>query len=648
MLNRLPVTHKNLLCIILIFFGVKAQAQLKEKFERINYLPKQNLFMAVDSLSNPDTMPDRFQMYHPLYRNEVAFIDQGNIVSAYQPLIFDAERKSGFDVGVEQSFKHYLFTPEDIKMYKVQRAYTDLFYGQGAEELIIMKALHTQNIKPNWNIGIDYNRIKSDGFQLRQRKGVYNTRLFTWYHSPDEKYHLIVSATWNRINNEQNGGITSDSAFEANTGISQVDVKLGDATDKVRTEIKTNDYRITNMWRLGKKRQLKYYMPEAQTWQLDTNETLIPNYVISHEFAYTGRRYLYTDESFDSATYYPYTLFNDEQTFDSIQHNTLSNSITIATAPFMGYLKDSLPVKKLFLFSATAGYDYHYITWQTQTNGQYNNTYVGGSISTNPYLQYPITFNAEGRFFVTGYNQADYKLKGQLSVHLGNIAFDAGGLFQAYEPQLTQFFFLGNHNFWKNDFDKTFVNTLSAGLRTKHLKNNYYLTVKQQLVNNYIYFDTSIVARQEAKAISITSINFKKRFVLGKFCFDNNITAQVTNNTQVLRIPKLATYNSIYFQSYLFKKALYAQIGVSFFYYSDITANTYDPETRQFYLQDRVNIGNYPLFNAFINGHVRTFSFYLKMEHVSEGFMGNRYYASPHNPLDGRVFRLGIAWKFFD
>lgn len=649
MSQPLPTIFKSLFFSFLIFLGIGAQAQLTERYSKINFLSKSSLVLAIDSLSHPDTIPDRFQQYHPLYRNEIAFIDQGNIVSAYKPLLFDAERKSGLDMGIQQAFGQYLFTPDKMKLYKVRRAYTDLFYAQGGEEFLTLKALHTQNIKPNWNIGLDYRRIKSDGFQLRQLTGVYNTRLFSWYHSPDEKYHLVVSATWNRIRNEENGGIASDSAFEANSGISQVDVRLGDDADKVRNYVKTNDYRITNMWRLGKKRQLKYFLPEAGTWALDSAETLIPNYVVTHEFAYTGSRYLFTDLSYDTTdAFYPSTLFNDEQTFDSIQHNVLSNSITIATAPFMSYLRDSLPVKKALLISATAGLDYHTISWQAQTRAEYNNSYVGGSIRTNPYLQFPITFKAEGRFWLTGYNQADYKIKGQLSINIGNIAIDGGALFQAYEPQMTQSFFLGNHNFWDYSFDKTFVNTISAGIRTKRLKNNYYLTVKQQLVNNYIYFDSSLIARQEARAISITSLNFRKRFNVGKFYLDNDITAQVTNNANVLRIPRLTTRNSLYFQSYLFKKAMYAQIGIGFFYYSEISADTYDPETRQFYLQNRVNIGNYPLFNAFINGHIRNFSIFLKMEHVSEGFFGNRYYASPHNPLDGRVFRLGISWKFFD
>lgn len=642
--------HKYLLLFTAVILAWGAQAQLTEKYSTINFLPKSNLFSAVDSLQHPDTIPQRYQIYNPLYRDYVAFLDQGNIVSASQPLIFNAERETGLDMGINQAFSPYLFTPQNIRMYKVRRAYTDLFYSQGAEEFLTVRALHTQNIKPNWNIGVDYNRTKSDGFQLRQRTSVYNTRLFSWYHSPDEHYHFIVTATWNRIRNEENGGLASDSVFEANTGVSQSDVLLGDNTDKARNYVKTNDYRITNMWRLGPRRQLKYYLPEGDRWEVDTTKTLITNFVVSHEFAYNTNRYLYTDESVDTAltAYYPNTLFDDVSTFDSIQHNVVSNAVTISTGPFMHYLRDSLPVKRLLMFSATAGYEFHTIAWQTQANAQYNNTYVGGSISTNPYLNYPIVFNAEGKFWLTGYNQADYKVKGKLEIALGKIVFEGGALFQAYEPQLTQVFFLGNHSFWNNSFDKTFVNSISAGLRTKGLKNNYKLTVHQQLINNYVYFDTALVARQEAKAISITSVNFKKRFKLGKFYLDNNITAQVSSNTNVVRIPKIATWNSLYFQSYMFKKALFAQIGADFFYYSDITANTYDPETRQFYLQNKVNIGNYPLFDVFVNGHVRQFSFYLKMEHVTQGFFGRRYYASPHNPMNGRVFRLGIAWKFFD
>lgn len=644
--QRIVNKYLFLFCVLLVGFGAKGQ--LTEKYSTINLLSKQNLFYAIDSLEHPDTIPQRFQIYHPLFLNEIAFLSLGNIVSASQPLIFNAEREGGVDVGMEQAFTHYLFLPQSIKMYKVRRAYTDLFYSQGATEFINIKALHTQNIRPNWNIGIDYNRTKNNGVQLRQRTSVYNTRFFSWYHSTDERYHLIVTATWNRLRNEENGGLQNDSAFEQAGSLRQFPVSLGDDADPVRSYVKTNDYRITNMLRLGPKKQVKYYMPEAGTWQLDTTPTLLANYVLSHEFALTENRYLFTDLSYDTGAYYPYTLFTDDNTFDSIQHNVLSNAITIATGPFMSYLRDSLPVKRWLMASATVGYENHHVAWMGLTRGIYNNTYVGGSIFSNPYIKSVISFGAEGRFWLSGYNQGDYKVKGKLDIDFGPVVLEAGALFQAYEPQVTQFFFLGNHNYWINNLEKTYVNTISAGLRTKRFKNNFRLTVKQQLINNYIYFDSTLSAQQVGRAISVTSVNLKKKFVLGKFNLDNNFTFQLNSNEDVLRIPKIATWNSLYFKSPLFKKALYTEIGFDFFYYSQIAANTYDPETHQFYIQNRVTMGNYPWVDVFITGHIKTFSFYLKMEHLNEGFSGRRYYASPHYPHQGRVFKLGISWKFFD
>lgn len=644
----LRIIPKYLLLCGALLLAMGAKSQLTEKYSAINFVDKENLLSAIDSLQHPDTVPQYFQIYNPLYRNEVAFLSQGNIVSASQPLIFNGERTSGFDVGVWQAYNHFLFSQQNVRMYKVRKAYTDLFYTQGGEEFLKLKALHTQNIKPNWNIGLELNRTKSNGVQKRQKAGVYNTRLFNWYHSRDERYHLIVTATWNRLRNEENGGITNDTFFEKSSALSQYPVRLGDDIDKVKNIIKTNDYRVTNMLRLGPKKQLKYTLPEGGTTELDTVPTLVPTYVLTYEFAYSQHRYIFKDDSYDTGQYYPYTLFNDEKTHDSIQHNTLSNSFTLSTAPFMGYLRDTMPVKRWIQMSATAGYDAHYISWQNQTHANYYNTYVGGSIFSNPFIKSTIQFKANGLFWLTGYNQGDYKVKGNVDIDLGLFVLEGGALFQAYEPNITQFFFLGNHNYWKNDLNKSFVNSISAGIRTKRFKNNYHITFKQQLLNNYIYFDSTLTARQEARAISITSVNFRKRFKYGKFYLDNNITIQTTNNSQILRIPTVATYNSLYFEGYLFKKALYAQIGTDFFYYSQITPTTFDPETRQFYIQNNVKMGSYPWFDVFLSGHVRTFSFYLKMEHVTQGFFGRRYYASPHNPHQGRVFRIGIAWKFFD
>lgn len=636
---------------ILLLTGTGLRAQLAERYSTINYLNKKALFYAVDTMSHPDTLPPLFQIYHPLYRNETAFLDQGNIVSAYRPLIFRAERQDGLNMGMQNPYNYYLYTPDNIPLFKVRRAYTDLSYFQGAGELIGIKALHSQNIRPNWNIGIDYRRIKSDGFQENQKTSVYNTRLFNWYHTPDERYHLIVTATFNRLRNEENGGLTNDTVFEDTDGLTQYPVRssVEDRADRISTAIKTNDYRITNMFRLGPAEKLKYFVPEDSTYVVDTNAVRIPSWVVAHEFAYTGTRYLYQDPTYDTGEYlYPYTLFNDVSTFDSIQHSVISNSLSISNGPFMGYLRDTMPVKRWLMLSANAGYDYHFIVWQTLTNVRYYNTYVGGSISSNPYAKSRLKFNAEGRFWLTGYNQADYKVKGRLGFDFGPFVLEGRALFQAYEPQVIEYFFLGNHNFYKNDFDKTFANSISGGLHTTRFRHNYHLSVTQQLINNYIYFDSTLTARQEAKAISVTQVNFRKRFQLGKFNLDNNITTQVTNNNNLLRIPALATRNSLFFESFMFKRALFAQIGVDFFYYSEVTAHRFDPETRQYYLQNQAKTGNYPWFDVYVNGHVKTVNFFLKMEHVTQGLFGKRYYASPHYPNPGRVFRLGISWKFFD
>src|SRR5215212_5444546 len=106
----------SLLAIVLSGTGLRAQ--LAERYTAINYLNKQNLFYAVDTMSHPDTVPPLFQMYHPLFRNEIAFLDQGNIVSAYRPLIFRAERQGGLDIGMQNPYAYYLYNPENILLYK--------------------------------------------------------------------------------------------------------------------------------------------------------------------------------------------------------------------------------------------------------------------------------------------------------------------------------------------------------------------------------------------------------------------------------------------------------------------------------------------------------------------------------------------------
>ena len=115
----------------------------------------------------------------------------------------------------------------------------------------------------------------------------------------------------------------------------------------------------------------------------------------------------------------------------------------------------------------------------------------------------------------------------------------------------------------------------------------------------------------------------------------------------ILNVPDFVTRNTLYYSNYYFKKALYAQAGVVFNYFTKYYANDYNPVIGEFFVQNKKEIGNYPTFDVFINARIRQTRFYVKGEHLNALFSSSNYYSAPNNPYRDFVIRFGLVWNFF-
>jgi hypothetical protein len=67
----------------------------------------------------------------------------------------------------------------------------------------------------------------------------------------------------------------------------------------------------------------------------------------------------------------------------------------------------------------------------------------------------------------------------------------------------------------------------------------------------------------------------------------------------------------------------------------------------EFYIQNREELGGFPMLDFFINAKVRQTRIYLKAEHFNSSFTGNTFYAAPNYPYRDFVIRFGLVWNFF-
>ncbi|HUH32419.1 MAG TPA: putative porin, partial [Daejeonella sp.] len=249
----------------------------------IRYTDRQLLNTATQTVPI-DTTLGSFQNYSPLYQAKRPTIGLGSLGIAYRDLLFSPSKKIGFDPGFH-ALDHYLMTQDDVRYYRARSPYTDLYYVNGSFQEQIFRVIHTQNIKPNWNFGANYNRIGAEGFYANQDADHLNAALFTWYESPGKRYNLLANALFNTIKAGENGSTTNDSIFTRGSSIRKdaEEVRLSATRgDRPRQTWRQKSFFIKQMYYIGRMDSLKSDSLASQ---------ILPTQRVSHSVNYTMDRY---------------------------------------------------------------------------------------------------------------------------------------------------------------------------------------------------------------------------------------------------------------------------------------------------------------------------------------------------------------------
>ena len=577
-----------------------------------------------------DTSITKNEIFHPMYAKYGIFQDQGVIGSAGQSLIFNYDRKLEYRFA-QNPWEAYAFKPEERVFYNSKSPITDLTYTQGRNQLVFLKAKLAINVTPRWVFGADYLRITSLGNYVRQANGLYNTEVFSYYQSASGKYAVHGSLTWNLGFNEENGGLKSDSAFQALSG----DNKRG----TVRLNNSENGYRNRSFY-------LKQYFFYGKSNRLILKDDTINQFTsyghFSHTFKANEEIYYLRVKGDTDLVLYPNSYFaKSSTTFDSIASQTVSNKFAYTL-----YNTDRKTELRYIELAATHQLINNSLVNQ---NRSYNNIVLEGTIEREIYASNGLWFKLHGAYAPLGYNQNDLKLSGDAGYKLPWF-FIGGGLFNhLYTPDFTFKYYSTNQFIWNNEnFNKTNISNWHVDLSTRLFKNNFRLTYNQNILDNWVYFDTDGEPTQSNKIALVQTLELNKTFRLWRFCFDNKLIYQKSSE-DFIRLPELGAILRYYYEQKLFKKALNLQAGIDVFYNTAFYAQSYNPATRGFYLQNTRQIGNYPLLNVFVCGEIRHAVLFAVYEHLNQDWTNNTgYYASPGNPLGLSAFRMGIRWRMYN
>ena len=125
-------------------------------------------------------------------------------------------------------------------------------------------------------------------------------------------------------------------------------------------------------------------------------------------------------------------------------------------------------------------------------------------------------------------------------------------------------------------------------------------------------------------------------------------TYQSSSYQTIVAVPNNIATGALYFQGNLFKRALQLQIGFSGQYYSEFYGYGYMPATNLYYVQTDKTVGNYPFIDFFLSARIKPVRFFVKIDHVTQGFLGTNYSLTPGYLQNDRAFKFGLNWLFFD
>ncbi len=581
----------------------------------------------------------------------------GNFGNAANSYLFSTFAKSGWDAGFH-SYDIYRLTLEDTRFFNTTRPYSELAYMLGSKAEQYINLLHTQNVKPNWNLSFQYRLVNSPGFFQNQNTNHNNYRFTSWYQSNNKRYSNFFILYANNIQSAENGGIESDklldsSGFKNRVGIP---VKLG------QEQVGSTNFFSTNIPTGTKYKDINFFMRQqydlGQKDSLVVNDTTVvplfyPRLRFEYNIKFSSNKYRFEDNFPDSA-YYKFYYHLDTTGFYFTQDlwRELLNDFSIYTFPDKKNPQQFLKLGAAFQ-NLSATFDSSEAVSSRKEN--YFN-FFGHAEYRNRSRNQKWDIEALGNLYFAGMNAGDYdahiSLRRMVSKKLGYLQVGFQNV-----SRTPQFIFNTTSSFWKEPTTRSFnkENTIVLFAAIEEPKLGLRLNGQYFLVSNYLYFKDYNERAQESNLFNVLQIGAEKVFNLGKrWKWRTWLTLQQKAGSTPVNIPLLYTRNLIGYEGNLGFPNLNIAMGTEIKYHTNYKANGYSPLMGQFFLQDTLTITrNRPEIDAYVHFRIRSFTAYFRAENLNtlqiagsnSGFTKNNLVA-PDYATPGLVIRLGIFWSF--
>jgi len=572
-----------------------------------------------------DTVITGIEKYDPPMQRGNYFATLGNPGLASVNMVYKPNLSSGYNFGIH-ALDMYRFFNDSLKYHWVGRPYTHLFYIMGSKKEQNLHVEHAQNVASWFTLGLNFRYVSSPGFYVNQLSDDKNFALKTRFQTKNYRYVVLANYIHNILKVEENGGIRYDTVFEQNIKTSRdgILVHLNGANNT----FKENSYYIKQSFNIKNRNR---FMPDTTKHGSFFGEINPGSISLSTQISQST--WLYEQPLSDNNGFYHTTYDSVNPTYDSTYIYKIENRLSWTNSDNAKpqFLTFDFALRHLYVENTvdSAKTVYNQLIPTGEVNFRITKDlklhFFGDFVTGNSYVG---DFNLVGNLYL--------KTKfGELSYELHNASLEPERFYQSYAS---------NHFRWENQFKKQYF------LINKFKYNYKSLSVWVNLfaIENFVYLDSLAIPDQMGSNLQVLQAGIRKLINIGNWSLRLKAIYQKTSTTHSIRVPELLGDASLYYTNDLFKKAAILQTGVDAFYNTPYFSYAYMPATRNFYVQNDKELGDYIYADLFLNLQIKRARLFLKYYNLGFLFNDFRYYTVPGYPGRDGGFRFGVSWMFYD
>lgn len=616
------------------------------------------LFSKLDYFE-PDTSYKAHFYDYPYQKQEIDASSLGIAGAAVQPYDF-FHRGSVDGISFYKNYESWTWSPSTLTHYNTKTPYTELAYwgtllANTEREEANIHILTTQNIYPELNLRLEYDRFGSNG--MLTGEDTDNRSFAASANYMGKRWLAHAGYIYNKVERSENGGIV-DNFWVRDTTVDarEIDVHLSDADTKL----------VKNTWFLDQTYRFPLSFVKdllhrsdsaaAKRDESDSLDTRVTTFFLGHSSEYSTFRKIYTDNiaatDVNGRAFYKDFFLNPTTSNDSVHVRKLDNRIFAKLQP---WAPDAL------LSSLDVGAGYRMMKWYAPGPRSY--IAVPRNVDWNTLYIYGGAGGRSGRHFIwdaaasldlLGHDAGDFSAGVNATFNMypfrrhKDSPLSLSGRFQSTlkEPDYYEQHYWSNHYRWDNAFRKSSETRLEGSLDIPHW--DFRLDAAYALLDGNLYYDNDGIIRQNGKPMSVAKLALMKNFKLGLLHLDNRVLMQVSSDNDVLPLPAAAANLKWYIQFDVKKNAMQMQLGANAVATSLWYAPAYNPAVGVFHNQHDEKYGNCPVIDIFANIQWKRACIFLKLSNAGMGWPNESAdYFSAHGYIrTQRSFKFGIWWPF--